>query len=217
MLELLYRPLILLHIFTGTVALVASLIAFGASKWSKAHRYAGVIFFWSMLITSVASVPPAIVSGKWVLFLLSIFSFHLTYSGRRFLNFHRGEKAHAGDYFISSLAVAYGLLLWGIGVPVFYQYMGTLGMIAPFLFGLISLSMAWEDFQWYRGKDNCPKLALRRHIGRMGGATISAFTAFFVNVNFVLPGGIAWILPTVLGAVLIARFSRKVRQDQPIR
>lgn len=217
MLELLYRPLIILHILTGTIAMGASIIAFGASKWSKTHKYAGLAFFWSMLITAIASIPPAITSEKWVLLLLSVFSFHLAYSGKRFLNFRRGESAHMGDYLVSGLAVVYGILLWGFGVPFFYQHMGILGAIAPFVFGLISLAMAREDFQWYEGQNQCAKLALRRHIGRMGGATISVFTAFFVNVNFVLPGGIAWILPTVLGAVLIARFSGKVQRDQPIR
>ncbi len=217
MLELLYRPLIILHIFTGTIALVSSLLAFSTSKWSNAHRYAGVVFFWSMLITSLASIPPALISGKLVLFLLSVFSFHLTYSGRRYLAFRRGGRAQWLDYGSSVMVLIFGLLLWGFGIPVFYQNMGIWGAIAPLLFGWVSVSMAKEDFQWFRGKDNCPKLALKRHIGRMGGATISAFTAFLVNVNFVLPGGIAWILPTLLGSFLIAYFMRKVSQNQPIR
>ena len=95
--------------------------------------------------------------------------------------------------------------------------MGPLGAIAPLAFGLICISMAKEDFQWYRQKKVDCTLALKRHIGRMGGASISAFTAFFVNVNFVIPGGLAWILPTVVGSFLIAYFMRKVRTRQVIR
>lgn len=217
MLDLVYRPLLFLHVLAGTLALVASVIAFGSSKWSKVHRYAGLIFFWSMLFTAVSSIPPAITSGKWVLLLIAVFSFHLTYSGGRYIQFRRGEKQHKGDYLISGIAVVFGLMLWGFGIPVFYRSMGILGALAPFMFGLLSIRMAQEDFKWYRGTDNSPKLALRRHIGRMGGAAISAFTAFFVNVNFVVPGGLAWILPTALGSFLIAYYVRKVRLNRPIR
>ncbi|MEL6832684.1 MAG: hypothetical protein AAFP77_06820 [Bacteroidota bacterium] len=217
MLDLLYRPLLFLHILAGTLALVCSIIAFASSKWSKLHRVAGAIFFWSMLFTAVSSVPPAIHSNKWVLLLVAVFSFHLTYSGRRYIQFRQGKKANFIDYTISGLAVVFGLLLWGYGVPVFYKAMGVMGASAPFAFGFLSMMMAKEDFQWYLGKNASPKLALRRHIGRMGGATIAAFTAFFVNVNFVVPGGLAWILPTVLGSFLIAYYTRKLRLNRPIR
>ena len=217
MLDLLYRPLLFLHILTGTLALVCSLVAFAASKWSRTHRIAGIIFYWSMLFTSISSVPPAIASGKWILLLIAVFSFHLTYSGRRYLLFRRGIKAGAFDYTISGLATIFGLLLWGFGIPIFYSNMGVMGASAPFAFGFVSILMAKEDFQWYLGKDNSAKLGLRRHIGRMGGASIAAFTAFFVNVNFVVPGGLAWILPTAVGCFLMAYFTRKLRLNQPIR
>lgn len=217
MLEFLYRPLIILHIITGSLAMGASIIAFATSKWSTWHKKAGVVFFWSMLITSVASVPPAIVSEKWVLLLLSVFSFHLTYTGRRYLAFRRKEQPALFDYLTSIMILVFGVLLFAMGIPFFVKYMGLFGAIAPAAFGIICLSMAREDYQWYVGVDQSPKLALRRHIGRMGGASIAAFTAFFVNVNFVLPGSVAWILPTVVGAFLIAKYMRKLRLGEPIR
>lgn len=217
MLEFLYRPLILLHIITGSLAMGASIIAFATSKWSTWHKKAGIVFFWSMIITSLASIPPAIASEKWVLLQLSVFSFHLTYTGRRYLAFRRKEEPILIDYLSGGIILLFGVLLLVAGVPAFIKMMGPLGAIAPAAFGLICLSMAREDYQWYTAANRSPKLALKRHIGRMGGATIAAFTAFFVNVNFVLPGGIAWILPTVIGSFLIAWFMRRLRLGQPIR
>lgn len=217
MLELLYRPLLIIHVASGTLALFASIVAFGASKWSNAHRYAGIVFYWSMLITAASSILPAIVSHKLILLLLAVFSFHLTHTGRRYLKFRKGEAPRRLDFIMSAAMVLFGLLLWIFGIPVFYQNMGALGSIAPFAFGLICISMAREDYQWYKTEEIDTTLALRRHIGRMGGASISAFTAFFVNVNFVVPGAFAWILPTVLGSFLIAYFMRKIRLRQPIR
>ena len=217
MLELLYRPLIILHIITGLLAMGASLVAFATSKWSHWHKKAGTIFFVTMLITSLASIPPGMAHGRWVLVMLSVFSFHLTYSGKRYLAFRRQEQPTLIDYTSSGMILIFGALLLVVGIPVFISTIGPLGAIAPAAFGIISISMAREDYQWYRNINRSAKLALRRHIGRMGGATIAVFTAFFVNVNFVIPSSIAWIIPTVLGGFLIALFLRKLRLDQPIR
>ncbi len=217
MLELLYRPLIILHIITGLIAMGASLVAFSTSKWSHWHKKAGTVFFVTMLITSLASIPSGIAHEKWALVMLCVFSFHLTYSGKRYLAFRRKEQPTLLDYSSSVMIFVFGILLLAIGVPTFIGNMGPLGAIAPAAFGIISISIAREDYQWYRDIDRSAKLALRRHIGRMGGATIAVFTAFFVNVNFVIPSSIAWIIPTVLGGFLIAFFMRKLRLDQPIR
>ncbi len=217
MLELLYRPLLFVHVACGTAALLASILAFSASKWSTLHRYAGIVFYWTMLITAVSSVMPAITSGKWVLLLLAVFSFHLTYTGRRYLKFRQGGIPNRIDYLASGAIILFGLLIWGMGIPVFYKNMGAMGAIAPLAFGLICIAMAREDFKWYGKREGGSNLALRRHIGRMGGASISAFTAFFVNVNFVVPGALAWILPTVIGSFLIAYYMRKLRTKQAIR
>lgn len=217
MLELLYRPLIILHIITGLMAMGASLVAFSTSKWSHWHKKAGTVFFVTMLITSLASIPSGIAHEKWALVMLCVFSFHLTYSGKRYLAFRRQEQPTYLDYTSSIMILVFGILLLAVGIPAFVSGMGPMGAIAPAAFGFISISMAREDYQWYRDINRSAKLALRRHIGRMGGATIAVFTAFFVNVNFVIPSSIAWIIPTVLGSFLIAFFMRKLRLGQPIR
>jgi hypothetical protein len=217
MLEFLFRFLIILHICTGTLALFASVIAFSTSKWSVWHRRAGIVFFWAMLITSLASIPPAIAHEKWVLMMISVFSFHLTYTGRRYLAFRRKEQPVLFDYVTTVMIAVFGLLLLTVGVPAFVGWMGPWGAAAPGAFGSICLAMAREDYKWYRSDQHQPKLALLRHIGRMGGATIAAFTAFLVNVNFFIPGAFAWILPTVIGSFLIARYSRMLRKGERIR
>lgn len=217
--ELIFRCLILLHIFTGLVSMVAAIVAFGASKWSKWHRYAGITFYWGMLITSLASIPPAVVHQSWVLMMISVFSFHLTYSGRRFLQFRRGDTPRYFDYAASVGITLFGIGLFVYGIPLFYQHMGWMGVLAPALFGWVSLNMGKEDYDWYRGKrsDDPRKRALTRHIVRMGGATIAVYTAFFVNLNLAIPGGFAWIFPAALGSFGIAYYKRKLRLDQPIK
>ena len=79
------------------------------------HRYAGIVFYWTMLITAVSSIMPAISSGKWVLLLLAVFSFHLTYTGRRYLKFRQGGSPNRVDYLTSGAIILFGLLIWGNG------------------------------------------------------------------------------------------------------
>lgn len=211
MLELIYRPLVMLHIFTGTIALVASVVAFATVKGSRSHNQSGQVFYLSMLITSLASLPTAVHSGKWVLFFLAIFSYYLTFTGKRYLSFRRGATPNSLDYLTSGGMLIFGFLLMVVGAPFFYANMGLLGAMAPIAFGLISIGGAREDYRWYTQKKQGPKIALKLHIGRMGGASISAFTAFLVNVNTIIPGGMAWLIPTIIGSFLIAYHQRKLR------
>jgi uncharacterized membrane protein len=211
MLELIYRPLVMLHVFTGTLALIASVVAFATVKGSRSHNRSGQVFYLSMLITSLASLPTAVHSGKWVLFFLAIFCYYLTFTGKRYLSFRRGAAPNGLDYVTSGGMVVFGLLLMVVGVPFFYANMGMMGALAPIAFGLIGIGGAREDYFWYTKRKQDPKVALKLHIGRMGGASISAFTAFLVNVNTIIPGGMAWLIPTIIGSFLIAYHQRKLR------
>ena len=50
------------------------------------------------------------------------------------------------------------------------------------------------------------------HVSRMGGAYIATFTAFTVNnLNGILPGLLGWLLPTVIGTVLIKLTMRRLK------
>ena len=53
------------------------------------------------------------------------------------------------------------------------------------------------------------KRKMLAHIGNMMGAYIATVTAFVVvNINFVKPGWIVWLLPTALGLPVIMCYTR---------
>ena len=51
------------------------------------------------------------------------------------------------------------------------------------------------------------------HLGRMSGTYIATFTAFLVvNINFVKPGWIVWLLPTAIGVPIIVYHTNQWRK-----
>lgn len=212
--ELLYHSLVFIHILAGSSALLASVVAFATPKGNRGHRLGGRVFFWSMIVTGLGALQPALYSGKLVLLYLAVFSLHLTITGRRYLQFRRGRPPHWSDYALMGAMLLFAGLLLLDGIPTFVRAMGWVGALAPAAFAFISLGMVWEDWKWLNGREGSPRQALRQHISRMGGASIAAFTAFFVNANSLLPGALAWLLPTVIGTFLIVYHQRRLR-DMP--
>jgi cadmium resistance protein CadD (predicted permease) len=76
------------------------------------------------------------------------------------------------------------------------------------VFGSISVYLSIGDIIMYtkvlRGKQLKGTHWLARHIGMMMGAFIATVTAFVVvNIRFVQPEWIPWLLPTALGVPLM--------------
>lgn len=83
--------------------------------------------------------------------------------------------------------------------------------IVLLVFGFISISMAYQDFKNYQGRNSNKNFWLLVHIQRMMGSYIAAMTAFIVVNNTILPGIVAWLLPTVIVTPLIFKWSRKYK------
>lgn len=77
------------------------------------------------------------------------------------------------------------------------------------VFGLLGLRIVKTDFSAFRGKLDIQNTWLIIHIQRMIGAYIAALTAFLVVNNKILPGYIAWLLPTVILLPLIIIWTKK--------
>ncbi|MCC6724655.1 MAG: hypothetical protein IT258_09100, partial [Saprospiraceae bacterium] len=116
----------------------------------------------------------------------------------------------------AGLVFSIGTLVWGI-----YLVLGgepTFGAVAAF-FGLIFLVTVRKDFQEFVQGKPVRKLSGHQmqwyfeHFGRMYISYIAAMTAFTV-IQEVFPIAILnWILPTVVGTVLIAMSNRKYYQQ----
>lgn len=220
-----YRFLLVVHILAGTIALVGGLLAIIARKGKKQHLLSGTWFYMAMYLVGASAVIMSLT--KWNPFLLSIglFSTYLTYSGKQAITYWRLKAQHV-PRMKEKLPVLLAFLtsLVMIGAPL-YEMIHKQIIFIPLsaIFGSIMLAGTIRDFIVFGKPDSFRphnKDWLLKHIGMMGGAYISAITAFLVvNVSGV-PSWIPWLMPTVAGSALISVAIRswKIRlEKKPVR
>ncbi|MCE2995440.1 MAG: hypothetical protein ACK5RG_01740 [Cyclobacteriaceae bacterium] len=211
--EKLLTGMLWMHIAGGTIALVSGLIAMFATKGGKTHRLAGKIYFAGMTAVFVGALFTAIGHRKDFLLMVAFFSYYMTVRGYRILYLKKlnlGQKPQLMDWIISSLSGVFIISLLGWGIWALMQGVGM--GIAGIMFALIGSSFLIADA---RNFIQPPKEKMHwwySHISSMGGSYISAVTAFVV-VNIQLPqhNWILWILPGIIGGIIIGRTIRKYK------
>jgi hypothetical protein len=101
------------------------------------------------------------------------------------------------------LIAATGMLAWSVSSQAW-------------LFALFAMSggyNAWASFRCFSEPPANENAWLRHHLAQLGAACIATVTAFVVvNASQVMPEGlvwIAWIMPGVIGGVMLASASRR--------
>ena len=189
------KILIALHVITGSIALISGGVAAIARKANKAHRIGGIIFVISMLITAIAAITVSLLKSNTFLLAVGIFTFYLTTSGWIW-----------AQHFPAKQKIRYVRLVGGLGfaAAIFLVLVATLlsnqlSIILLVFAALLSVLSGKDLF-----KPGDLKRYVPNHAGRIGGAYISAVTAFLVvNVQF-LPRLVIWLGPGLVGGLLIA-------------
>ena len=203
------------HIAGGVIALLAGLVSIFSVKGSSTHRLAGKIYFVGMTAVFIGAVFTAIGHHKDFLLMVGFFSYYLTVRGYRVLFLKKlpeGQKAKSIDWVIIIISATFIFTLLGWGV--WALRMGASIGIAAVLFGSVGSIFLLLDIKKFIRPPKEKMHWWYSHIGSMGGSYISAVTAFVV-VNIELPQyqWVLWILPGILGGILITRTIRiyKVR------
>jgi hypothetical protein len=162
----------------------------------------------------VGAVVVALAHQNYFLLMVGFFSYYMTVRGYRILylkNPDHKQKIYLVDVSISIVASVFvGMLVWwGVRELWVGQMMGVVGIV----FGGIGLSLVISDVQKIFNPPSDRMHWWYRHISSMGGSYIAAITAFVV-VNIQLPQfqWVLWILPSVVGSIIIGqtiRFYRK--------
>jgi uncharacterized membrane protein len=211
--EKLLSGMLWVHIAGGTIALLSGLVAMFSAKGNDTHRLAGKIYFAGMTAVFIGALFTAIGHRKDFLLMVAFFSYYMTVRGYRILylkKLNQGQKPQLLDWIISLLSGVFIISLLGWGIWALIQGVGM--GIAGIMFALIGSSFLIADV---RNFIHPPKEKMHwwySHISSMGGSYISAVTAFVV-VNIQLPqhNWILWILPGIIGGVIIGRTIRKYK------
>ena len=210
----LFTVLIILHIAGGTVGLITGTLAAAVIKGKKVHLAAGKVFFYAMLTTSVSALVISNLPGhnSILLFAVGGFTLYMIMSGYRavWLKRNYGKTIQSFtwvDYAIGLFALTFGVLLLILSINSIRG--GSFFGIVPGVFGIICLGYALLDYNLLFNKVSVKQVWLSNHISRMMGAMIASYTAFLVVNVHISMQWILWVAPTVVGAVLIARFTKK--------
>jgi len=207
--------LLITHISTGFTALIVGLGPMLLAKGSRLHKQTGLVYVYCMIIVAITAL---LLCGlqpfrMFRLFLagIAVFSFYLCITGWRATKQKKTgpTSADKGLTFLTVLVslamISFGVYLLVLNGPVFMPIVFT-------FFGVLTLVFAARDVQLMRR----PAQKMHwffQHFTRMGGSYIATFTAALVtNIGRVLPADApewsqtaSWILPSLIGGVLIGR------------
>lgn len=203
--DIIHTPALWIHIIAGHIALLSGSIIMIMKKGDGRHKRYGTAFYYSMLAVSITSILLSVITDSRFLLHVGIFAFFLNHGGWRSSR-DRSLRPSLTD------------LLVLLAATVNAVFMLMTGHIILMVFGGITVYLFLSDLWLYRlifmKKEQVGNRWLARHIGMMGGAYISAFTAFLtVNIHFDGPAWIIWLTPTFVIVPLMQywtwRFTRR--------
>jgi hypothetical protein len=196
------------HIVAGSAAMISSGFALGSAKGKKAHILSGRIYFWAMVVIFVTAIAMAMLTGNQFLFITAIFSFYLAFAGMRFAKNRTGTPQWI-DWIAVGLMLLAGAGMWVLAAVYFSDQNNS--YMVPAIFGLVALSLGFQDLMTHRHKNATGKNRIARHLTNMMGGTIALITAVLVVNIDMQPSWIFWLLPTLVITPVIVWWNRKVK------
>jgi len=202
--ELPLKVFLYLHIACGGTALLTGLIALLTFKGGKVHRKAGKVFFYAMIGIAISALVISIAKNNSFLLAIAVFSFYMNYTGYRALK-NRKVRYKWFDW----------LALIASAAVVIYMFI-SLNIVLVVFGALLTFFIVQDVLTQLKPDEQLKQVAKERvitHLGRMSGTYIATVTAFaVVNINFVNPGWLVWLLPTFVGVPVIVYFTRVWRK-----
>jgi len=196
------------HIFLGSIAVLGMAMAWLSRKGDIWHRRGGKAYVLGMAGSLAAAFAVSILTRNIFLFLVGLFSAYLVYTGYR-LAAARNSVRSSLDKSTAVTALVSGLGMIAYGVYLVFSSESSMAIVIA-VFGVLSASFGYSDVRlgdkWPAGKER-----IILHLSRMGGANIATVTAVFVVNVKTDPAFIAWLIPSVVGALLIAYWTRRTR------
>ncbi len=207
-LEQTIKILIYIHAVFGGIALLSGLVSIITRKGLAVHKKAGLIFFYSLLLSSVIAMIVSFLPNHEspFLFAVAIFSLYFLLAGKRALNFKYKNTNLLLDKWISRIMIIVGILM--IFIPIIFS--GSFNVVL-LVFAILGIVFAVRDLILFKKPEQLKRSWLKFHLGKMFGAYISTVTAFVV-VNEFFPGVYGWFIPGIVGAFFIAYWVRKVNK-----
>ena len=201
--------LVVLHVVTGTGAVIGMFGALGTKKGSLWHKRLGRLYAISMALALLLALVVSALTNNIFLFLIGVFSAYFVYTGWRLAIVKDGKRSSL-DKQAAWVVLLCAVLMIGYGI--YLTVSGESLGVALAVFGVFAFFPSWTDCRlaaWPKGKQR-----IVWHINRMGGASIATVTAVFVVNLATSPAFIAWLLPSLVGTPLIIYWTRKATAER---
>jgi len=203
----LFKILLAIHIFCGGTSLLIGFYILISRKGNKRHKNAGTIYFYAMLVTALAAIVLAYLHPSYFLFIIGIFTSYMLLTGKRYLRKKSQFDVKQIDWLLSLTMLLFGAVLIALGC--YNMILGNYFGFVHLIFGGFSCLFVYQDYINFKGRSRVINYWLVTHLQRMIGSYIASVTAFIVVNNTLLPGIVAWLLPTSVLVPLIIIWSRK--------
>lgn len=203
----LFNILLIIHIAGGGLSLLLGSYIMLAEKGGRRHKLIGNIYFYAMLTASVVALVMAYLHPNYFLFIIGVFTAYMLLTGKRYLSKKTSADVTRVGWLITIIMLVFALGFLGLGIT--YLFGGSLFGIVLAVFGATAGLFVSVDYRNYRGRATLRNYWLTAHFQRMIGSYIASATAFLVVNNQMLPGVVAWLLPTAVLTPFIVRWTRK--------
>ncbi|MGV4413931.1 hypothetical protein [Chryseobacterium sp. T1] len=198
----LHQANVIIHVFAGSIALIAGLVSILTKKGKKNHRKAGLIFLSFLAVVVLTGLVGVFVFGRNIfLLVITMLSAYLGFSGYRVL------KSKSNKPYLLDIMVALATL---ITMGYFMYYLKSIGFIwSPAIIystvGYLLLMVAYDFIRYLIPADRYGNLWIYEHILKMTSAFSGILSAF---TGTVLPQyhPFSQFLPSVLGTIVSIGF-----------
>lgn len=193
-----------IHVAVGGAALLLGLLQIVLPHGGALHRSLGRYYVLCMVVSFFTAFPLSLVSGNLFLTIVGLFSLHMAVSGQRVY-----VAAVRGGYSFFDKILALVFSASAIAMIWLCAYLALRGAWSSTtilgVFAVIFSFMVFSDVRalWGSHQADVRTYWKFRHIGRMVGSYIAAFTAFLVNVEPFGSSMLNWLLPTAVGSAFI--------------
>ncbi|MFD1257347.1 hypothetical protein ACFQ3S_11115 [Mucilaginibacter terrae] len=193
---------ILIHVASGSLALLTGLIILFVNKGKNAHRLLGKVFLVLMCITIVTGLVGVLVFGRnTFLLVITILSGYMAFSGYRAVKY-KSNKPRFLDIAVVLIAIG--------SVAYFLYFFKSIGMIwSPVIIystvGYLIMMVVYDLTRYLLSTQLYAKLWMHEHILKM----ISAFSGLlsaFAGTVFSDYQPYSQFLPSVLGTLIAIGF-----------
>jgi len=223
-LELANHYLLGFHIIAGSISLVSFFIPLLVKKGGNLHRKIGWIYVYTMwaviisaLLLSINNVFAKNYTSSLFLGFLAVLTAGPLWSAIAIL---KNKKSLSDSYIIIKRILSVSILIFGVLNFIAAFTIGFQNSMSPLLlfFGIIGC-LSGQDVLQSRDKMKSKTNWLAEHLSGMIIGGIAAYTAFFafggrslfghlfVGYGMVIP----WVLPTILGVILIRWYKRRLK------